>query len=154
MAPDEMVEAAASVLEPYLSFLDEDKLDWLVRAALTAALAARPEQEPVSLADRLAAVPTKDTIQREREEAYKVGWDDGYAEGYGKAGSDQRRSAAPLAQPGREELVEALAKAEQFMATAISRMRAAHIGCMDMVNEFEEFARETRRLIGGPDAQT
>ena len=28
---------------------------------------------------------TKDDIQRNRDEAYQVGWEDGYAEGFGKA---------------------------------------------------------------------
>ena len=28
---------------------------------------------------------TKDDIQRNRDEAYQGGWDDGYAEGFGKA---------------------------------------------------------------------
>ena len=44
--------------------------------------------EKITIINRGGGNATPTTIQSERNEAYQTGWDDGYAEGYGKAKAD------------------------------------------------------------------
>ncbi len=63
----------------------------------------------------------RDEIQRNRDEAYLNGWNDGYAEGFGKATSD---SAAEVTRLANELARSLIAEGELKIALATARAAA------------------------------
>lgn len=86
-------------------------------------------------------------VQEHRQQAYQTGWNDGYAEGFGKAAQDRTQLAERAAQ--RDELLAAHAECATAAAYYIDRLEAVQMRRVvrDMAEAMEHYKSVRAQLL-------